>query len=58
MLAYRLALLNVNSQNVQLVAQLGSELTRAGCTTPGGEPGLTKNWSFCPTENQTRPPMM
>lgn len=61
MFAYRLALLYVNSQKVQLVSQLGSELVNPGWTRPGTPPlppgGFTKNWIFLPTENQTRPPM-
>ena len=61
MFAYRLALLNVNSQKVQLVCQLGSLLVNPGWTRPGTPPpppgGLTKNWIFWPTENQTRPPI-
>ncbi len=60
MLAYRLALLYVNSQKVQLVRQLGSLAVSAGWTMPGAPPpfaGFTKNWSFAPTENQTRPLM-
>jgi hypothetical protein len=55
MFAYRLVLLDVNSQNVQSVSQLGSVLVNPGCTSPG--PGLAKNWIFFPTESQTRPPI-
>lgn len=52
----------MNSAKPQLVVQLGSLLVKPGWTRPGLPPfrlaGLTKNWIFFPTENQTRPPMM